>query len=268
MAVVHAKRCGSTLREKKSMSDIRYTYEDFLEIVKILRSENGCPWDREQTHMSLRPGMMEEAAEVCAAIRLQAETGEDWNLIEELGDVLLQVVMHSQIAKEEDRFGMEDVVAGIAEKMVRRHPHVFGQVQVRDSAEVLDNWEEIKKTENKGSEEEAASPLRQIPPEFPALTRAVKVLKKADKLYERQDSYQDSIRLIQQAVQVLEQLSPQDDGEALQAETGNILMAIANLSRIGKISPEQILTDLVEEVICLYEPTRSVQKPSKIKKNP
>jgi tetrapyrrole methylase family protein/MazG family protein len=239
------------------MSDIRYTYDDFLDIVKILRSENGCPWDREQTHMSLRPGMMEEAAEVCAAIRLQAETGEDWNLIEELGDVLLQVVMHAQIAKEDNRFGMEDVVQGIAEKMVRRHPHVFGQVQVKDSAEVLDNWEEIKKTEFKGGEEEITSPLRQIPPEFPALTRAVKVLKKADKLYERQDSFKDSIRLLKQAVKGLEQLSLQDEEEALQAETGNILMAIANIARIGKISPEQIMTDRVEEVIRLYEPSRS-----------
>jgi tetrapyrrole methylase family protein/MazG family protein len=248
---------GKTMRERKSMSDIGYTYEDFLDIVKILRSENGCPWDREQTHLSLRPGMMEEAAEVCAAIRLQAETGADWNLIEELGDVLLQVVMHAQIAKEEDRFGMEDVVQGIAEKMVRRHPHVFGQVQVRDSAEVLDNWEEIKKTENKGAEEAAVSPLRQIPPEFPALTRAVKVLKKADKLYERQDSFKDSIRLLQQSVQALAQIAPQDDGEVLQTETGNVLMAIANLARIGKISPEQILTDRVEEMIQLYEPRRS-----------
>jgi tetrapyrrole methylase family protein/MazG family protein len=235
------------------MSAKKYTYEDFLDIVKTLRSDHGCPWDREQTHLSLRPGMMEESAEVCAAIRLQAETGEDSNLIEELGDVLLQVVMHSQIAQEEGRFTMEDVIQGISEKMVRRHPHVFGQVQVRDTAEVLDNWEDIKKAEHKGNKGEAAMPLHQIPIEFPALTRALKVLKKADKLYEKQDSYQESISSLRMAVQALEHLSPQEAGEELQREVGNILMAISNVSRIGKILPEQILTDRVEEVIRSYE---------------
>jgi tetrapyrrole methylase family protein/MazG family protein len=235
------------------MSAKKYTYEDFLDIVKTLRSDHGCPWDREQTHLSLRPGMMEEAAEVCAAIRLQAGTGEDTNLIEELGDVLLQVVMHSQIAQEEGRFTMEDVVQGISEKMVRRHPHVFGQVQVRDTAEVLDNWEDIKKDEHKGDKGEAAMPLHQIPLEFPALTRALKVLKKIDKLYERQDSYQESLRSLLLAVQALEHLAPQEEGEELQREVGNILMAVTNISRIGKILPEQILTDRVDEVIQSYE---------------
>jgi tetrapyrrole methylase family protein/MazG family protein len=270
----------------------QYTYEDFLEIVKTLRSENGCPWAREQTHLSLRSGMMEEAAEVCAAIRLQAQTGEDWNLVEELGDVLLQVVMHAQIAQEEGRFTMEDVVQGIGEKMVRRHPHVFGKVIVKDTDEVLDNWEEIKKNEKKGTGDEAALPLHQIPLELPSLTRAVKVLKKADKVYERQESYAESILSLRQAVQELERHIPLDseeqhpskeaeeqrsfekaeeqhpsnkvvkqyplkgDVDSLSREVGNILMAISNISRILKISPEQILTDRVDEVIRVYESER------------
>ena len=125
----------------------KYTYEDFLEIIKTLRSENGCPWDKEQTHESLRPCMMEEAAEVIAAIRILRETGNAENLREELGDVLLQVVMHSCIAEEEGIFTMAEVVNEIAEKMVRRHPHVFGDTEVDGSAQVLQNWEEIKKKE-------------------------------------------------------------------------------------------------------------------------
>jgi tetrapyrrole methylase family protein/MazG family protein len=240
----------------------QYTYEDFLEIVKTLRSENGCPWDREQTHLSLRPGMMEEAAEVCAAIRLQAQTGEDWNLVEELGDVLLQVVMHAQIAGEEGRFTMDDVVQGIAEKMVRRHPHVFGEVIVRDSNEVLDNWEEIKKNEKKGRGDEAVLPLHQIPLELPALTRAVKVLKKADKVYEKQESCAESIHSLHQALQALEQRmitqsgeqhTPVEEVNAVQQEIGNILMAVSNISRMAKFNPEQILTDRIDEVIRQYE---------------
>ena len=125
----------------------RYTYEDFLDIIAMLRSENGCPWDKVQTHDSLRPCMMEEAAEVLAAIRIYDTTGNAGNLQEELGDVLLQVVMHAQIAKEEGIFTMEDVVNDVAQKMVRRHPHVFGTVEANTSEQVLQNWEEIKKQE-------------------------------------------------------------------------------------------------------------------------
>ena len=140
------------------MNSKKYNYEDFLDIIETLRSENGCPWDRQQTHMSLRPCMAEEAAEVNAAIRILNETGSFENLREELGDVLLQVVMHAQIAKEEGLFAMEDVVSEVAEKMVRRHPHVFGNLSAKDSEEVLENWEEIKKKEKEGKNQ-AAFPL-------------------------------------------------------------------------------------------------------------
>lgn len=140
----------------------RYTYEDFLDIIAMLRSENGCPWDKVQTHDSLRPCMMEEAAEVLAAIRIYDTTGNAGNLQEELGDVLLQVVMHAQIAKEEGIFTMEDVVNDVAQKMVRRHPHVFGTVEANTSEQVLQNWEEIKKQEKAG-QTWASTPLRDIP---------------------------------------------------------------------------------------------------------
>jgi len=127
-------------------------YERFLDIVATLRGEGGCPWDREQTHTSLKPGCIEEAAEVICGINILEETGNADNLVEELGDLLLQIVMHAQIAREEGLFDMDDVLRGISEKMIRRHPHVFGDVSVSDSEEVLKNWAEIKKTEKRGKE--------------------------------------------------------------------------------------------------------------------
>ena len=129
-----------------------YTFDDFKKIVEKLRSEEGCPWDREQTHASLKPCLAEEAAEVISAINIYDATGNSENLAEELGDVLLQVVMHAVIAEEEGIFTMDDVISGISEKMIRRHPHVFGETQVSDSGEVLKNWDEIKKQEKKGKE--------------------------------------------------------------------------------------------------------------------
>lgn len=120
-----------------------YTFEDFVQIVRILRCENGCSWDREQTHESLKSCMMNEAAEVVEGIDLYQQSGDADNLCEELGDVLLQVVLHSQIGKEEGAFTLDDVIQGISEKMVRRHPHVFGQVKDGEQP----SWEEIKRLE-------------------------------------------------------------------------------------------------------------------------
>lgn len=224
----------------------QYNYDDFLKIIETLRSENGCPWDREQTHTSLRPCLMEEAAEVMAAIRILDNTGSYENLREELGDVLLQVVMHSQIAKEEGLFTMEDVVNEVAEKMIRRHPHVFGEVEADNSEQVLKNWEDIKKKEKEGKET-GESPLREIPLELPALARAVKVLKKADKLYDCGPDYGSAVAELQKAVNVLEQINPQDSD--LETVIGDILMSVSHISRISKLPQEQILADRIEDFI-------------------
>ena len=234
------------------MEEKKYTYEDFLNIIKTLRSENGCPWDKEQTHMSLRPCLMEEAAEVVAAIRILDQTGSYENLREELGDVLLQVVMHAQIAKEEGLFTMEDVVNEVAEKMVRRHPHVFGDVAVSGSGQVLENWEEIKKKEKENRSYEI-SPLREIPQELPALTRAAKVLKKVDKLYEPLPDYAAAVQALRQAADGLAGLNPSDYNEDIAAKVGDALMAVSNISRSCKLSQEQILNDRVEELIERFE---------------
>lgn len=230
----------------------KYTYQDFLEIIKTLRSENGCPWDKEQTHESLRPGLVEETAEVLAAIRTYTQTGSFENLREELGDVLLQVVMHAQIASEEGLFTMDDVVEEVAEKMVRRHPHVFGEVEADTSEQVLQNWEEIKKKE-KANQEAVSRPLREIPLELPALARATKVLKKADKHYEPGQDYASAVAKIQEAVTKLAEVDAVPYSKEAEILVGDILMAVSDVSRICKLSQEQILTDRIEDLIDKYE---------------
>ncbi len=125
-------------------------FDELRSVIARLRAEDGCPWDIEQTHLSLKAACIEEAAEVIAGINILDKTGNAENLKEELGDLLLQVMMHACIAEEEGLFAIEDVVKGITEKMIRRHPHVFGDVTVSDSGEVLRNWEDIKKQEKIG----------------------------------------------------------------------------------------------------------------------
>lgn len=128
---------------KNNVPEKKYSYEDFLEIIAQLRAPGGCPWDQKQTHESLRECLLEESQEVIDAINNK----DDDNLCEELGDVLLQVVMHAQIAAEENRFTMADVVQCVSEKMVRRHPHVFGDIKVNSVEEGLDLWNAIKQQE-------------------------------------------------------------------------------------------------------------------------
>ena len=130
------------------------SFDELKEVVRRLRAEDGCPWDREQTHGSLKAPVIEEAAEVICGINIYEQTGNAENLKEELGDLLLQVIMQAQIAEEEGIFSLDDVVQGITEKMIRRHPHVFGNANVKDAEEVLVNWEEIKKKEKAGKEED------------------------------------------------------------------------------------------------------------------
>lgn len=127
-------------------------FEEFQKIIAKLRSPKGCPWDREQTHESLKPACIEEAVEVICGINILKETGNPDNLKEELGDLLLQVVMHAQIAEEEGFFTLDDVIQTVSDKMIRRHPHVFGTEEISASEDVVVTWEEIKKQEKAGKE--------------------------------------------------------------------------------------------------------------------
>ncbi len=151
--------------------------EDLLRVMAKLRSPKGCPWDREQDHMTLRWHAVEEVYELIDAI----EARDDHELEEELGDLLLQVVFHCQLAKERGAFNFEKVARHITEKLVRRHPHVFGTTKVKDVDEVWANWEKIKRAEKHGTKQERASALDGIPKHLPALLRAEKLLKKARK---------------------------------------------------------------------------------------
>lgn len=236
----------------------KYTFEDFLQIIKTLRSDNGCPWDREQTHESLKPCVVEEAAELCGAIRIYDTTGDPENMIEELGDLLLQVVMHSEIAEEEKIFNIEDVIDVVSKKMIRRHPHVFGNTKADNSEQVLINWDEIKKEEKKGKAW-IESPLREIPIELPALARAVKVTKKVDKLYESRNTYTESIAELKEIITRLETMEPAAYDKELSDSIGDVLIEIANVCGIYKLTPEQILTDKVEDLIEKFESNRGIR---------
>ena len=150
---------------------------DLLAVMAKLRSPEGCPWDREQDHMTLRTHAVEEVYELMDAI----EAGDDQEMAEELGDLLLQVVFHCQLARERNAFDFETVARRITDKLIRRHPHVFGDVKVKDVDEVWANWEQIKKAEKHGTEHARPSALDGIPRHLPALARAEKLTKKARK---------------------------------------------------------------------------------------
>lgn len=209
-----------------------YTFEDLKTIVDILRGENGCPWDREQTHKSIRNCMIEEAYEVVEAI----DTENSTLLREELGDVLFQIMFHSHIEFEKNEFSVEDVVNDICEKMIRRHPHVFSGKSVNGSESVLQNWERIK-TEEKQRKTLAAR-LRAVPPMLPALMRASKVAQKA-KLFEEQPNGAEVI------CKLSKQLAESQTAESL----GALLMAISVYASSREMDAEQALGQAIEREI-------------------
>lgn len=225
--------------------DKRYSFEDFIEIVETLRSDSGCPWDRVQTHNSLKRCMIEEAYEVVDGIRLMEETGSSDNLREELGDVLLQVVMHAQIAAEEDSFTLADVIQEVSEKMIRRHPHVFGKEKAGEAGQIQQSWEEIKQQEKQ--QRTPVHPLMEIPHSFPALIRAEKVQKKLDNLYHECRNAEDSLKAAQRCIQELQQGSREDS-----RGFGELLWHIASAAREKQVHSEQALTEYLEEMIRNY----------------
>lgn len=230
------------------MKDEKYTYEDFRRIIAKLRAPEGCPWDREQTHASLKSCMIEEAYEVVDGIRILDETGKPDNLCEELGDVMMQVFLHSQIAEEEGLFSLDDVVDGISRKMIYRHPHVFGTAEADTAQKVLQNWEELKKKE-KGDltpEEEIAA----IPHSLPSLIRTSKVLKKLDRYYGAFQNEKDSF---QEASDSLEQMLAEEKPEKIREKAGEVLLQVCNILRLLEINGEEALTEALEKLLKMYE---------------
>lgn len=204
--------------------------ERLVEIIDILRSENGCQWDREQTHESLKRNMIEEAYEAVDAI----DDNDSKHLKEELGDVLLQVVLHSQIAKESNEFNIEDVAKGISDKLVHRHPHVFGDVKVSSTDEIIDNWEKLKKEEKP----HRTSIMDGISKAQSALMSAQKISKKAVKVgFE----WPDEKSLYDCVISEIKEFSEAKTQQEKEEEMGDILFAVVNLARWNKIDAEQAL---------------------------
>ena len=225
----------------------RYTMDDFLEVVAPLRGENGCHWDKRQTHESLRPFMMEEAAELLASIRIYKQTGNAENMCEELGDILFQVGLHSHIAREEGLFTIEDVISGITEKMIRRHPHVFGNLNQNSIEDIHKTWDEIKK-EEKAGQSWITSPLREIPQELPSLVRAVKVMKKVEKEQPGAD-YQETVSALKKQIEELEMYDRDTQKSEISNKMADIFMSLSRVSLLTGIQQEQVLYDRIEAYI-------------------
>jgi MazG family protein len=209
--------------------------DQLVDIIAKLRSPGGCPWDREQTHASLRAGLIEEAYEVVEAIN----SGDDANLREELGDLLLQSVFHAQIATEEGRFNFDDVARAISEKLIRRHPHVFGADRCADSAEVLRKWDDIKRAE-KGAKA-TASALDGISNGLPALMRAEKVQKKAARVGFDWSEAAPVVAKIREELAEVEVEVAAGASAKIEEEIGDLLFSVVNLARKLKIDGETAL---------------------------
>lgn len=206
------------------------TFEDFLAIVRTLRLE--CPWDREQTHASIAPLLVEEAYEVKESI----DNGDDDELKKELGDILLHAVMHSVIAEERGAFDFNDVVRFISKKLVHRHPHVYGDVQVTGAGEVAQNWEQLKMKEGR------SSLFENMPKALPALQRADRVQEKASKVGFDWEEPEDVWKKVKEESAELREALKHDEGkERVEEELGDLLFAIVNYARFLGVAPEEAL---------------------------
>ena len=223
----------------------RYDFDDLVTIVQILRSENGCPWDMEQDHHSIRNDLIEETYEVIEAI----DTENAELLREELGDVMLQVVFHARIEEEEGRFDVDDVANDICAKLVHRHPHVFGNVEADTSAQVLSNWEKIKSEEK--SRVTVSDKLRAIPPMLPALMRATKVGKKASCFdFETTEAVMD--KLTEEMVEVSEAMEAEDKA-GIEEEIGDLLLTVTSLCRKLDVDAEVALNRATDKFISRFD---------------
>ncbi|RXT09011.1 nucleoside triphosphate pyrophosphohydrolase [Ammoniphilus sp. CFH 90114] len=211
-------------------------FSTLREIISILRSPEGCPWDREQTHKSIRKHLIEETYEVLETI----DDDDPEAMCEEMGDLLMQVMLHSQIAEDDGDFTVEDVISVLNEKLVRRHPHVFGEKAADTSDEVLTNWDQIKVQEkmDKGIDIENKSLLDGIPRHLPALLTAYELAKKASKVGFDWDQVQDVYAKIEEEMDEVKQAS---NAEEVKEELGDLLFAVANLARFLKVDPEEAL---------------------------
>lgn len=220
-----------------------YNINDLVEIMRILRSDEGCPWDREQTHKSIRKNLIEETYEAIEAI----DTEDTELLKEELGDVLMQVVFHSQMEDEINSFSFNDVVDGVCKKLITRHPHVFSDLKVENSSEVLKNWEEIKQKEK--NQTKVFDTLNQVSKALPALMRAEKVQQRAKKIGFDFIDFRQSLEKLKEEITEFEEVMDTNNLCKIHEELGDILFSCVNLSRFFGGDSEKLLTNSTEKFI-------------------
>ena len=211
------------------------SFDRLVDVVAMLRSKNGCPWDLAQTHESLKADLIEEAYELIEAIDAKVPK----KICDELGDLLMQVMLHSQIATDRNEFGVDEVIENLTEKLVRRHPHVFGSVVATDENEVLENWEEIKRGED-GNKDRKSS-LDSIPHSLPSLQRAEKIQKKASRAGFDWDKTEDVLPKLQEEIDEIEESIRNDDITEIEMEIGDLLFSVVNLCRFLNVQPEEAL---------------------------
>src|SRR3989440_8657449 len=217
------------------------SFKKLCEIVAKLRAPGGCPWDREQTHESLLPATIEEAYEVAEAARAK----NDAHFREELGDLLLLVVMHAEIAREAERFNIDNVLSEISEKLIRRHPHVFGESDARDSGAVLKQWEAIKREEKKTDTHYLSS----LPSALPALMRAQKAQSKVARVNFDWTELRDVIAKVEEELGELKHAIQSEDRQSIEDETGDLLFAVVNLARKCKLDAETALQSATDKFV-------------------
>lgn len=225
----------------------KYGLSDLLDIMRLLRGPGGCPWDREQTHESLKKYLIEETYEVLEVI----DSGDKKKLCEELGDLLLQIVFHAQIAAESDEFDMDDVITGISRKLVLRHTHVFGGDKAETPDEVTENWEAIKKKE-KGITSHTGV-LKDVPSNLPALMRSYKVQQKAAQVGFDWEDIEDVVSKVDEEITELKDVYKSKNVERITDELGDVFFALVNLARFLKVQPELALTGTINKFIRRFE---------------
>lgn len=213
-----------------------YTAQDLVSIVALLRAPGGCPWDREQTHESIKKNFIEETYEVIEAINQQNIDG----LKEELGDILLQVALHCQMEQENGSFNFDDVVNDIVQKLIIRHPHVFAQADAQDTAQALSNWDAIK-LQTKGMKSQSESMLS-VPRELPALMRAQKIQHKAAKVGFDWNDVNGAMDKLYEEIDELKSALAQNDKANIDEEFGDVLFSCVNIARFIDVDSEESLT--------------------------
>jgi len=218
-------------------------FEKLRDIVAKLRAPEGCPWDREQTNETLLPGLIEEAYEVAGAVR----AGDDQNLREELGDLILLAVMHSQIAEENGRFNIAEVLEDVTAKLIRRHPHVFGESGVRDTDGVVKQWEAIKREEKNGRHY-----LADLPAALPALMRAQKAQKKAARVNFDWTEISAVVAKVDEELEETKEAIGSGDPRAMADEIGDLLFAVVNLARKSNLDAETVLQTATDKFVSRF----------------